>query len=87
MKIVENGLSSESHEINEDVPQGSLHGPILFLLFINDLPGIIFRSLVGIYADDIAVWWGASSKILINKAWQLISFMTKLQLHDRDELA
>ena len=59
--MVVNGQSSESHSINADVPQGSILGPTLFLLFINDLPNHIIESLVDIYADDSTLYQSTSS--------------------------
>ena len=34
------------------LPQGSLLGPILFLLFLNDLPNSISKSFCNLFADD-----------------------------------
>lgn len=55
----------ESHEINEGVSQGSLFSLTLFLLFINDLPRNIFRSLVNLCVDDTTSY-GGTSKIRRN---------------------
>ena len=54
------GKSSEI-PVTSGVPQGSVLGPILFLLYINDLPENI-HSEVRLFADDTAVYLTINSK-------------------------
>ena len=47
---------SQWAEIHAGVPQGSILGPILISMFINDLSTVLTRSKVMLYADDTTIY-------------------------------
>ena len=51
-----NGIASELKEVRYRVPQGSLLGPRLFPLFVNDISESISAGEVHLYADDITAY-------------------------------
>ena len=51
LQVVLDGKSSQEYPVNAGVPQGSILGPKLFLLYINDLPDDVICD-VAVYADD-----------------------------------
>ena len=50
-RVVIKGEKSQWLNVYSGVPQGSLIEPILFLIYINDLPNVI-NSKINIFADD-----------------------------------
>ena len=55
VKVILDGQNSSTYCITSGVPQGSILGPILFLIFINDLPDNIISELA-IFADDTSLY-------------------------------
>ena len=50
--MVINGTSSRWTAVGSGVPQGSQLGPILFLLFVNDMPNVVTSATLAMFADD-----------------------------------
>jgi hypothetical protein len=52
-RVIVKNSQSVSSKITSGVPQGSILGPLLFLLFVNDLPQFMTESEDLLYADDV----------------------------------
>ena len=55
LQVALDGKSSQEDPVNAGVPQGSILGPTLFLLYINDLPDDAICN-IAIYADDTTLY-------------------------------
>ena len=72
-----NGVDSDVGEIEVGVPQGSCLGPLLFLIYINDLPQTVQGSSVTMYADDTSLCHQSHDLTQLNEA--INSDLTKLE--------
>ena len=50
--VVINGKHSYPAKVISGVPQGTVLGPVLFILYLNDLQGCIKNSVISSFADD-----------------------------------
>ena len=62
-KVVLNGHHSKWANIEAGVPQGSFLGPLLFLIYINDLPGNVISN-PKLFANDTSLFSVISDKHL-----------------------
>ena len=64
-----NGVVSEPRHIRHGVPQGSVLGPLLFLLFISDITNVDPKLKIKLFADDTNIFmYDANLPNLINNA-------------------
>ena len=63
-----NGVDSKIGDIEVGVPQGSYLGPLLFLIYVNDLPQAVQDSTVCMYADDTSLCYHSYDLTRLNEA-------------------
>ena len=57
-RVTVNGKFSSWHDVVSGIPQGSILGPLLFIIYINDLPDLCndLHTKLYIYADDTKIY-------------------------------
>ena len=78
--MVLDGKSSQEYPVNVGVPHGSILGPTLFMLYINDLPDDVICN-IAIYADDTTHY---SKCDQASDLWQQLELASELESDVRD---
>jgi Reverse transcriptase (RNA-dependent DNA polymerase) len=76
--VFANNKFSNFLPVTQGVPQGSILGPLLFSLFINDISNAILFSHYHIYADDVQIYLSGSEENLGNVVDQINTDLTSI---------
>lgn len=69
-RVSVNGTLSTKHKIKAGVPQGSVLGPKLFNIYLNDIP-IFPKTKIALFADDTALYAHSFSAVVAAKQVQI----------------
>jgi hypothetical protein len=68
--VVIDGKSSSTVPVTSGVPQGTVLGPVLFLVYINNLSDYLIHSQLRLFADDSIIYMPIKSQHDCNKLQQ-----------------
>ena len=54
-------MFSDPEPLTAGVPQGSILGPLLFVLHVNNLPNVVRKCSILLYADDTVLFYSESA--------------------------
>lgn len=74
--MIVNSKKSKWHAVKSGIPPGSVLGPLLLVLYINDLPELLDnQSEVNLYADDTKVYWHIKKQNNVQKLQEDINII------------
>lgn len=60
-----NDAESNKVQVEYGIPQGSILGPLIFLLYVNDIFDVPFKGDIQLFADDTVITYSNASPITL----------------------
>ena len=79
-RVVVNGVMSEWIEVLSGVPQGSVLGPLLFLIFVSEIPGLV-ENFISLFADDTKLYGRNCGPSLQTDLTKLVDWTKVMQMN------
>ena len=77
--VIVNGAESQPRPVHPGVPQGSILGPLLLLIYVDSLTGIELScgSQLHLYASDVLLYISYHSHLRIHENWNSVKSNTE----------
>jgi len=67
--VVFRGMKSHTYKCTSGVPQGGNLAPLLFLLYVNDIPKLLTHSKCLLFADDLKIFKNIKTTVDTQNLW------------------
>ena len=79
-RVVVNGVMSDWIKVLSGVPQGSVLGPLLFLIFVSEIPDLV-ENFISLFADDTKLYGRNCGSSLQEDLTKLVDWTKMMQMN------
>ena len=70
-RVVADGIVSDWSAVTKGVSKGSILGPMLFILYVNDMPNVVKHNTINHHENDITIHTSNKNPDAVGSAFEL----------------